>query len=412
MEILASARQPRLAMLDPQADAVTGPKEVISTAQLDTILRLVAGEGGKTSATLQQNKPELAAPRDLLKPQDTGVLRSWLESLRLDSSFADSVDTLYSQVEQAVTKELSLRSDEQRDPGFDISGYSNRMTALLVQAIVLMSSLRTADTELSTQLSLVSFEAVKFTAAAMEREGMAALSSSISGAAFQFAVTGVGAKTSLDGLQQQRSALKFNGSKVNNATKELGGMQDALKRPNVASMGSQADSLNKVDLKPNAQVKPGSAGTDSVENLRSAGANSGSRDIELAPSNKQFSEEHTAALGNPSNGLSAQQLDESMALELNRLSGQGRYAVGQAIMQSSHAVNSMAMAGGTFAAALERSDQQISQASSRVADNASQETRESSRKSDTIIQDLIRMVDAVNQSRSAAMGAIAGNIRA
>lgn len=101
-----------------------------------------------------------------------------------------------------------------------------------------------------------------------------------------------------------------------------------------------------------------------------------------------------------------------MALESNRLSGQGKYAVGQAIMQSSQAVNSMAMAGGTFVAARERSDQQISQASSRVADNASQETRESSRKSDTIIQDLIRMVDAVNQSRSAAMGAIAGNIRA
>lgn len=415
MSFSINANQPLIITSPSQGDAaITGQKEVISAAQLDAILRLVAGEGGKTSATLQQNKPELAAPRDLLKPQDTGVLRSWLESLRLDSTFSDSVDTLYSQVEQATKKELSLRSDEQHDPGFDISGYSNRMTALLVQAIVLMSSLRTADTALSTQLSLVSFEAVKFTAAAMEREGMAALSSSISGAAFQFAVTGVGAKTSLNGLQQQRSALKFNGSKVNSATNELGGMQDALKRPNVASMGPQADSLNKVDLKPNAQVKPGSAGADSVDNLRPAVANpvGDTPAHDLSPSNKQLSEEHSAALGNVGGGLSAQKQDESMALESNRLSGQGKYAVGQAIMQSSQAVNSMAMAGGTFVAARERSDQQISQASSRVADNASQETRESSRKSDTIIQDLIRMVDAVNQSRSAAMGAIAGNIRA
>ncbi|MGL5584382.1 MAG: IpaC/SipC family type III secretion system effector, partial [Plesiomonas sp.] len=385
MEILASARQPRLAMLDQQADAVTGQKEVISAAQLDAILRQV-GELGSTLATLQQNKPELTVPRDLLKPQDTGVLRSWLESLRLDSTFSKSVDTLYSQVEQAVKKDLSLRSEDPRDSGFDISGYSNRMTALLVQAIVLMSSLRTADTELSTQLSLVSFEAVKFTAASMEREGMAALSSSISGAAFQFAVTGIGAKTSLDGLQQQRSALKFNGLKANNATKELRGMQDALKRPNVASMGPQADSLNKIDLKPNVQVKPG---TSSVDNLRPAVANPVSGETsayDLSSSNKLLSKEHSAALGNPNHGLSAQQMDESIALESNRLSGQGRHAVGQAIMQSSAAVNSMAMAGGTFAAALERSDQQISQASSRVADNASQETRESSRKSDTIIQ--------------------------
>ncbi|MGL4929762.1 MAG: hypothetical protein ACRC4H_06385, partial [Plesiomonas sp.] len=93
MEILASARQPRLAMLDQQADTVTGQKEVISAAQLDAILRQV-GELGSTLATLQQNKPELAAPRDLLKPQDTGVLRSWLESKHLDSTFSKSVDPL------------------------------------------------------------------------------------------------------------------------------------------------------------------------------------------------------------------------------------------------------------------------------------------------------------------------------
>ncbi|MGL4980251.1 MAG: IpaC/SipC family type III secretion system effector, partial [Plesiomonas sp.] len=315
MEIIASARQPRLAMLDPQADVVAGQKEVISAAQLDAILRLVAGEDGKTPATLQQNKPELTVPRDLLKPQDTGVLRSWLESLRLDSSFSDSVDTLYSQVEQAATKELSLRSEESHDSGFDISGYSNRMTALLVQAIVLMSSLRTADTELSTKLSEVAFAAVEFTAAAMVREGMATLSSSISGAAFQFAVTGIGAKTSLDGLKQQSNALKLNGLKANNASGELGGMQRAQKRPNMASMDPQADSPNKVRIKVNEQGKPAQPGTDSVENLRSAGAHSGSRDIELAPSNKQLSKEHAAALDNPSNGLSAQQMDESIALE-------------------------------------------------------------------------------------------------
>ncbi|MGL4351710.1 MAG: hypothetical protein ACRCT2_14325, partial [Plesiomonas shigelloides] len=113
MSFSINANQPLIITSPSQGDsAITGQKEVISAAQLDAILRLVAGEGGKTSATLQQNKPELAAPRDLLKPQDTGVLRSWLESLRLDSTFSDSVDTLYSQVEQAAKKELSLRSDE------------------------------------------------------------------------------------------------------------------------------------------------------------------------------------------------------------------------------------------------------------------------------------------------------------
>ncbi|SUG46139.1 pathogenicity island 1 effector protein [Salmonella enterica subsp. arizonae] len=85
---------------------------------------------------------------------------------------------------------------------------SSNAVALLAAANVLMLTLNQADTQLSSKLSLVSFEAAKTTASSMIREGMNALSGSISQSALQMGITSVGAKLEYKGLQNERGALK------------------------------------------------------------------------------------------------------------------------------------------------------------------------------------------------------------
>lgn len=86
--------------------------------------------------------------------------------------------------------------------------------------------------------------------------------------------------------------------------------------------------------------------------------------------------------------------------------------LGNAVMNSSQSLGNIAGGSGQYAATLERSEQQTSQVNSRVATGASEESRESSRKYLSLIQELLRGMDSVHQSKNATIGAIAGNIRA
>ncbi|EGO1242932.1 pathogenicity island 1 effector protein SipC, partial [Salmonella enterica] len=47
-----------------------------------------------------------------------------------------------------------------------------------------------------------------------------------------------------------------------------------------------------------------------------------------------------------------------------------------------------------------------------VASTASDEARESSRKSTSLIQEMLKTMESINQSKASALAAIAGNIRA
>ncbi|HAW3398536.1 TPA: hypothetical protein JLS63_004224 [Escherichia coli] len=85
---------------------------------------------------------------------------------------------------------------------------------------------------------------------------------------------------------------------------------------------------------------------------------------------------------------------------------------GNAIMQNSTAVGNIAGGSGQYAAALERSEQQISQASNRVAGTASDDVRESARKANSLIQEILKIMESISQSKMTSMAAVAGNIRA
>ncbi|EQX80834.1 hypothetical protein G938_04950 [Escherichia coli UMEA 3200-1] len=85
---------------------------------------------------------------------------------------------------------------------------------------------------------------------------------------------------------------------------------------------------------------------------------------------------------------------------------------GNAIMQNSTAVGNIAGGSGQYAATLERSEQQISQASNRVAGTASDDVRESARKVNSLIQEILKIMESISQSKMTSMAAVAGNIRA
>ena len=85
---------------------------------------------------------------------------------------------------------------------------------------------------------------------------------------------------------------------------------------------------------------------------------------------------------------------------------------GNAVMQNSTAVGNIAGGSGQYAATLERSEQQISQASNRVAGTASDDVRESARKANSLIQEILKIMESISQSKMTSMAAVAGNIRA
>lgn len=102
-----------------------------------------------------------------------------------------------------------------------------------------------------------------------------------------------------------------------------------------------------------------------------------------------------------------QNIKDSLAFNARR-----QEMTGNAIMQNSTAVGNIAGGSGQYAATLERSEQQISQASNRVAGTASDDVRESARKANSLIQEILKIMESISQSKMTSMAAVAGNIRA
>ncbi|WP_019103387.1 IpaC/SipC family type III secretion system effector [Chromobacterium haemolyticum] len=375
-----------------------------------------AGRDGKALAEVMSG-PQLRPPSAEVSKQVTDALKSYLSEKAQAPAFVQDLGAVYQKVESGVSKLVDDKVKEQAEQGkpFDISGMAPNGAALMVAAIVLMSALRTADNTLSSKLSLVGFDATKATAASMVREGVANLSSSVVQSVGQMAITGVGAKKSLSGINAERGALKNNAPKLAKAGDESRNIQTTLNRQNSVKLGAEPDSLKHVGLK---QQQPGAAKLGAGEPGMQSNAAGSVADgmagdkIGLKSSNQNLSKPHESALSSASEDLPVKSQIEQQTMDDTKLKAQAKQTTGKAIMESSSAASNIAGGSGRYAATLEQSEQQISQASSRVANTASEETRESSRKSDSVIQELLRTLDSISQSKNAAMGAVAGNIRA
>lgn len=249
-----------------------------------------------------------------------------------------------------VSELVQDRIKEQVEQGkpLDITGLSSQAVALLVAANSLLLLLDKAQTAMSSKLSLVSFDAARSIAASMEREGLDSLSGSISQSALQLGITAVGAKMESKGLKNERSALKQQGGELAKLNDKLG-----------------------------TELKNGALGSQSrIHDINA----------EIALKQSIFDDK--------------------------KLLARGQQTSGDAVMKSSQAIGTVAGGAGQYAATVERAEQQISQANSRVATSASDEARESSRKILALISELMNYMNTIIQSQNNTAGNVASNIRA
>ncbi|EGD9647544.1 IpaC/SipC family type III secretion system effector, partial [Shigella sonnei] len=266
----------------------------------------------------------------------------------------------------------------------DISSLSSNAVSLIISVAVLLSALRTAETKLGSQLSLIAFDATKSAAENIVRQGLAALSSSITGAVTQVGITGIGAKKTHSGISDQKGALRKNLATAQSLEKELAGSKLGL----------------------NKQIDTNITSPQTNSSTKFLGKN------KLAPDNISLSTEHKTSLSSPDISLQDKIDTQRRTYELNTLSAQQKQNIGRATMDTSAVAGNISTSGGRYASALEEEEQLISQASSKQAEEASQVSKEASQATNQLIQKLLNIIDSITQSRNSTASQIAGNIRA
>lgn len=392
-----------------EAGAAEKPLVAKSLVDIKDILPILnsAGRDGKALVEVMRG-PQLRPPSVEVRKPVTDALKSYFSEKAQDPAFVQDLHAVHQKVESGVSKLVDDRVKEQAEQGkpFDISGMAPNGVALLVAAIVMLSAVRTADNTLSSKLSLIGFDATKATAASMVREGVANLSGSVVQGFSQMAITGVGAKKSLSGINAERGALKNNAPKLAKAGDEGRNIQTTLNRQNSVKLGAETDSLKQVGLKQQpgaAKLGAGDPGMQSNAASSVADGMTGDK-IGLKSSNQNLSKPHETALGSVSEDLSVKSPIEQQAMDDTKLKAQTKQTTGKAIMDSSSAVSNIAGGSGRYAATLEQSQQQYSQAATRAANTGSEETRESSRKDDSLIQEIMQALGNFSQSTYSAMG--------
>ncbi|ELO4114433.1 SPI-1 type III secretion system needle tip complex protein SipC [Salmonella enterica] len=357
--------------------------------------------------------PTLSAPAPGVLTQTSGTITSFLKASIQNTDMNQDLNAMANNVTAKANEVVQTQLREQQaEVGkfFDISGMSSSAVALLAAANTLMLTLNQADSNLAGKLSLVSFDAAKTTASSMIREGMNALSGSISQSALQLGITGVGAKLEYKGLQNERGALKHNAAKIDKLTTESHSIKNVLNGQNSVKLGAEGvDSLKSLNMK--------KTGTDATKNLNDAtlksnAGTSATESLGIKDSNKQISPEHQAILSKRLESVESDIRLEQNTMDMTRIDARKMQMTGDLIMKNSVTVGGIAGASGQYAATQERSEQQISQVNNRVASTSSDEARESSRKSTSLIQEMLKTMESINQSKASALAAIAGNIRA
>lgn len=354
--------------------------------------------------------PDLNAPSSVLSQEAMDNLKTYVQDKKNDPDFLGSFGVLTEKLESGVNKVVDNRVKEQVEQGksLNISGFSSSAIELIVAANVLMLTLNTADSKLSSTLSLVSFDAAKSTAASMEREGMNALSGSISQSTLQLGITAIGAKTEQKGISNERGALKNNGKKLEALHAERTDIKRTLNTHNSTKLGADPDGLSTLETQ---------SGKGKIsQNLNEAAQRPGIDDmagdsVNLQTSNQRLSPEHQAALGRRSDDIETEIAIQQNTLDDNKLQARAKQTTGHAIMNSSQAVGSIAGSSGQYAATLDRSEQQINQANNQVARTASEDTRENAQKTRSLKEVFANMIDTINKSKSDAAAFVAGNLR-
>ncbi|KVZ79480.1 hypothetical protein WL22_03840 [Burkholderia ubonensis] len=305
---------------------------------------------------------------------------------------------------------------QQNDLVFSIKDLEHRSSKSFQQILELLLSLFQSANQLRQFNIKLNNELVQSAASSQRREGASILAGAISGAAFTGAVTAVGTGTQVKSANIKGNALANNKAKMDGLTPELQGAKGSLARQAQVKMG--ADHVDAVTQLPKKSPTGASNGGVAPENLRASPRNSGidvtdgvgSDAVKVRPSDKQLSAKNQAVLDSVTSDLPADHAEEARQFQQNNLKADRMQAKGQAISNSAQSVGSIARGSADYDATLERADQQILQANSRVASTAADDANENSRELRSLQQEMLRNMKEAQQHAMDAMGSSAGRI--
>ncbi|KVN41173.1 hypothetical protein WJ64_32760 [Burkholderia ubonensis] len=397
----------------------------------DRLAALVDG-GANDDAGAFTGRPALARPSSYPDARQTEAIGAWLESQLDDAEFSVQLDALDAGVSRMFDD--SLGKADGKKP-FDISGMSSSQIEVLTQALALASMLRTAYTDLHGKLGQVSFDAATAQAKAIERQGVSALSGSVAQGAMQLGFAGAGAGMQAKGLARERGALGNQGQRLNHLDIEARGIKMDLKqqgksasragidvpdtpnakRPVAADGGAQkATATNLPASDPKLAAAP-----DVSDTLAAAGEAQRATPDGSAPAvqssepqavvNRPLTPEQKAVLEQRLQDIRNESVELNQTMSDERLQAQSLRARGDFLMQIQHPVAGLAAGASRYASTLEESQQQIAQASARVASTAADDAREGSHKASALAAEVLRIIQSSNESRAATMASIANN---
>ncbi|VVD64544.1 Invasin IpaC [Pandoraea iniqua] len=260
------------------------------------------------------------------------------------------------------------------DGGF--GGIMSKQGMLLLQFFAFFQKAFENDIKLRSALTQMNAESLKASVEAIKKGGLANMMGNVSGATISLGMAGAGAFQQLKTVATPTSAL----------------------RPDVTpDVPPLSPSPSSSPLSP--PLSPPSSSTTPRFDTGNTPAVAGAQDlpdVPLAPPAPEVPEmtPSTVAADTTLNPLEAQRTK------------------GQALMQLAGTTGSIATGSGRYAESIAQADQRQKDAASQVHKDATGSTQEQANRDSAMIADMLKAIETAMQSRTSAMGLIAGNIRA
>ncbi|KVD66248.1 hypothetical protein WI86_02470 [Burkholderia ubonensis] len=309
-----------------------------------------------------------------------------------------------------------IQLERQRDNWvFSIKNLEHRSGKSFKKILELLLSLFQSANQLRQYNIKLNNELTQSAASSQRREGGSILAGAISGAVFTGAVTAVGTAMQAKSANIKGNALANNKAKMDGLMPELQGAQGSLARQAQVKMGvDHVDTVTQLPKKSpglsndgvapaNLPVSPRNSGIDVTDGV-------GIDAVKVRPSDKQLSAKSQAVLDSVTPDLPVDYAEEARQFQQNNLKADRMHAKGHAISNSAPSVGSIARGSADYDATLERADQQILQANSRIASTAADDANENSRELRNLQQEMLRNMKEAQQSAMEAMGSGAGRI--
>lgn len=256
------------------------------------------------------------------------------------------------------------------DDGF--GGLMSSQALVLLRYFAFFQKAFENDIKLRAALTQLNADTLKGSVDAIKRGGMATMMGNLSGATISVAMAGAGAFQQLKKVPEA-SALKD-------------GARADVPSPTPTSTPTPGTNAPNVDATPGATP----SGTPDVDTPASSAT--------PAPS--------TPDVDIPDGGTPAQTPAEARhPLDDQRFKA-------QALLQLANTTGSVATGSGNYASAIAQADRQQKDAAMQVHKESTSSTQEQANRDHAMITDMLKAIETAMQSRTSAMGVIAGNIRA